>query len=130
MRNGIGLGAAICAFACGTTQGDPDGLPATDAPDAAVDDAETDASADGDGGAPDVCPALVFSENCYFNATSDVRFNLFVAGGRYGDLGDVYDFAGWRSLGYDCDSIVTDPMLDEDRAPTTPACTDYGWLAP
>ncbi len=72
---------------------------------------------------------LTFSRNCYFNPSDEPRFNLFAAAGTYGDLGAVYDFVGWQALGYDVDSAVVDPRLDESYVPAAIACAMAGWRA-
>lgn len=70
---------------------------------------------------------LAFSDNCYFNPTEELRFNLFAAGGSFGDLGAIYTFEEWQALGYDVDSAVVDPGLDERYVPSTDVCASAGW---
>jgi hypothetical protein len=70
---------------------------------------------------------LAFSSNVYWNPHTPPRFNLFAAnGGDYGQLGDSYDLAGWRALGYDAGSIVADPLLDGDSFPRLAAARGAG----
>ena len=65
-------------------------------------------------------PQLHFDNNCYYNATGALRFNIGAAnGGSYGVLGGSYDITGWRALGYDVTSTIGDPQF------TDPANNDF-----
>lgn len=57
-------------------------------------------------------PELKFERNCYVNESGPLHFALFAAnGGNYGALGAQYDLAGWKTKGFDVDSVEATPTF-------------------
>lgn len=72
---------------------------------------------------------MKFSGNCYYNPSTAPRFALF-ASVRFGALGSILDFNGWRALGYDLTSRIEDPKLSASSyVPQNPNCQNAGWYA-
>lgn len=73
---------------------------------------------------------LSFSSNCYYNPNQTAMFGLFSY--NYGtnmSAGGLYDFATWRSKGYDSGSSVTNPQLDSNFVPQASTCSAFGRYA-
>jgi hypothetical protein len=87
-------------------------------------------------------PEMEILHNCYFNPNSDILFS-FAAGMNQGELGGLYSFTEWQTLGYDLDSVIADPlflsinptiagydpMADSFRPATGSACEAMGAYA-
>lgn len=71
---------------------------------------------------------LFFNNNCYFNSDQVPRWDLFAAGGGYGDLGAYYSFSEWQGLGYDSGSHLGSPNFDSFYRPQG-ACSSAGRFA-
>ncbi len=69
---------------------------------------------------------MTFATNCYHNPTTALVFDLFGASGSWGDLGDLYDFAGWQGEGYDGGSFDEDPAFDSSFHATSGNCAAFG----
>ena len=71
---------------------------------------------------------LEFDENIYFNPNETPRFNLFSAnGGNFGTKGGSYTFNQWQSLGYDTNSLNSDPLFDDVFYPQNAQTTHAGF---
>jgi Right handed beta helix region len=66
------------------------------------------------------------NSNCYFSTAGDPHFNL--AG--YNPAGGWYLFPQWQSRGYDLQSRVVNPTLDEQSVPRESSCSQFGAFAP
>ncbi|MEZ4370531.1 MAG: right-handed parallel beta-helix repeat-containing protein [Polyangiaceae bacterium] len=80
-------------------------------------------------------PALAFSQNCYLNTSGSVAFSLFAAGGSWGDKGGLYSLTEWQALGFDTDSLETDPRFvapqsDDFHLAADSPCAQFGAFAP
>ena len=85
-------------------------------------------------------PELHFSNNCYYNPNTAIRFALFSAnnGGTYGNLGGLYTFAQWQALtyntnalNYDTNSVNANPLFvnavaNDFRLQSGSPCTAMG----
>ncbi len=55
---------------------------------------------------------LVSDNNCFYKVSGDQEISYFSDGGSFGDLGDVYSLAEFKSiLGFELNSIETDPLF-------------------
>jgi hypothetical protein len=70
---------------------------------------------------------LTVNNNCYYNPNHSPRWAMFAAGFQYGPLGALYDWHGWRGLGYDQNSSVVDPILGSNLEPKNPSCVGKGF---
>lgn len=77
---------------------------------------------------------LLYSNNCYYNAATNLRFGDFarVAGdggpGPAGNLGTSYtDLPAWQAAGYDSGSFQETPSLSSAGVAAAAHCTDKGW---
>ena len=69
---------------------------------------------------------MTFESNCYHNPNTALVFDLFGAGGSWGDLGDLYSFTEWQGQGYDGSSFDEDPALDAEFRATSSSCSAFG----
>ncbi len=74
---------------------------------------------------------LFTSGNCYYNPNSTPMFNLFAYNNQAGaNLGGLHSFSAWKAMGFDTNSVIADPQLDQSMRPANPACQGAGAHAP
>lgn len=72
---------------------------------------------------------FTINNNCYFNVENySLVWNAFaVNGGTRGLLGKLFTLSEWKTLGFDRNSYIEDPLLDTSQIPSNPVCTNAGW---
>ena len=67
---------------------------------------------------------LQINSNCYHNIAHTVQFSFFPNIPQ----GGMYDLTGWRTKGYDAQSLVGNAQLDTNNVPQNASCQGYGHL--
>lgn len=71
---------------------------------------------------------LSFSQNCYYSTGGGaLKWDLYGRnGGGYGTLGGLYGVSEWQGLGFDTNSVFSNPQMDANFIPQAAACQNYG----
>jgi len=72
---------------------------------------------------------LVTDNNCFFNAKGPVKMNYFASNSSaVRSAGDLYSLSGWKNIGYDVNSVETNPLLSAvNYKSSVSACSGKGW---
>jgi len=75
---------------------------------------------------------LNLHSNCYWNQNIPLKFSLWGSQERRSpSFGKIFNtFSEWQTAGYDSNSLVEEPALNQYKEATSNGCRDKGWRLP
>ncbi|MDD2941955.1 MAG: right-handed parallel beta-helix repeat-containing protein [bacterium] len=72
---------------------------------------------------------FAIENNCYFNSSGyPIKWNIFnMNGGDRGNLGGMLSLAEFQQIGYEINSVITNPKLDKHHISPVSPCNLTGW---